>query len=230
MRDMHALRTKLPRQTLRHGAQGELHGCEGGEERGAFYGGGGAGEEEGGGVRGGGGGEEEGEGGLREVEGAFAGGDVSFSIPLICVYIMGGQQDGANHDNSHTPRITSIQPLPRQLQKRLPHKRPARIEHRRRTPHLASKFLLHGFHHRRHAACVRDIGGDPDGASAGCVYRVDDGGVGAGGPREERDGVGEGEFSGDGGAGLGGWLVNWTGGREGRGKGRRSVRQGRRRR
>ena len=77
MRDMHALRTHLPGQTLRHGAEGELHGGEGGEVGGTFDGGGGAGEDEGwrvGLLVGCWGGEEEREGGLGEVEGTFAGG------------------------------------------------------------------------------------------------------------------------------------------------------------
>lgn len=75
VRDVHAFRAEFPSERLRHGAQGELHGREGGEEGGAFDGGGGAGEDEGGGVvgrGGGGGGEEEGEGGLGEEEGSFA--------------------------------------------------------------------------------------------------------------------------------------------------------------
>lgn len=67
MRNVHALGTEFPSERLRHSAQGELHGREGGEEGGAFDGGGGAGEDEGGRVfRGGGCGEEEGEGGLGE--------------------------------------------------------------------------------------------------------------------------------------------------------------------
>lgn len=81
VRDVHALGAELARERLRQGAQGVLHGGEGGEEGGAFDGGGGAGEDEGWGVGGrgcgcgcggGGGGEEEGEGRLGEEEGSFA--------------------------------------------------------------------------------------------------------------------------------------------------------------
>ena len=70
---MHALGPVLARERLRHGAQGVLHCCKGGEEGGALCGGGGAGEEQGRGVwGGGGGGEEEGEDGLGEEEGTFS--------------------------------------------------------------------------------------------------------------------------------------------------------------
>lgn len=74
VRDVYALGTEFPSEGLRQGAEGELHGGEGGEEGGAFDGGGGAGEDEGWGVGGcrGGGGEEEGEGCLGEEEGSFA--------------------------------------------------------------------------------------------------------------------------------------------------------------
>ena len=54
MGNMHALGAEFPSEGLRLGAQGELHGREGGEEGGAFDGGGGAGEDEGGGMLGGG--------------------------------------------------------------------------------------------------------------------------------------------------------------------------------
>ena len=45
VRDVHALGAELARERLRQGAQRELHGREGGEERGAFDGGGRAGED-----------------------------------------------------------------------------------------------------------------------------------------------------------------------------------------
>lgn len=73
MRDVHALGTELPSEGLRLGAEGEFHGGEGGEEGGAFDGGGCAGEDESGWVgECGDAGEEEWEGCLGEEEGSFA--------------------------------------------------------------------------------------------------------------------------------------------------------------
>ena len=53
VRDVHALRAKLPRQRLAQAPEGELARREGVEEGGTLYGGRGAGDEEGGRVRGG---------------------------------------------------------------------------------------------------------------------------------------------------------------------------------
>ena len=73
MRDVHALGTEFPSEGLRLGAKGVFHGGEGGEEGGAFDGGGCAGEDEGRWVgECGDAGEEEWEGCLGEEEGSFA--------------------------------------------------------------------------------------------------------------------------------------------------------------
>lgn len=75
MRDMDAFGPVFPGHGLRQRALREFPGREGGEERGALHGGGGAGEDEGGWVDGGvgEGGGEEWEDGLGEKEGAAAG-------------------------------------------------------------------------------------------------------------------------------------------------------------
>lgn len=116
VRDVHALGAELPREGLRQGAQGELHGGEGGEERGAFDGGGGAGEDEGGRVRGGGGGgEEEGEGGLGEEEGAFAVGwmlAVDFAVEIVPMGIFGRRLHSGVHDGCRRERMDPLTRCP----------------------------------------------------------------------------------------------------------------------
>ena len=74
MRDMHALGSKLPRQTLTQRSQCEFGTCKRAEERRTFHGGSSAGEYECGGVRRRflGGGEQQGEGEFGEEVGGEA--------------------------------------------------------------------------------------------------------------------------------------------------------------
>ena len=117
------------------------------------------------------------------------------------------REEGATGElHSHTPRIARVQHLFRQLQKRLPGKRPAGIKYRRRAPDVVAVRMLHLLNHTLDAPEVGDVSRDADGFAAGGVDGVDDGDVGVWVAGEEGDGVGGGKFAGDGGAGLGGEL------------------------
>ncbi len=121
--------------------------------------------------------------------------------------------------HSHAPGITRIHDLLRQLQKRLPHEPPAGVEDGRGALDRVSKLPLDLLNHALYALRVGDVGRDADCFSAGRVDGVDDGDVGVWVAGEEDDGVGGGEFAGDGGAGLGGRVgVSGCGGK-GRGEG-----------
>lgn len=206
VRDVHALGTEFPSERLREGAQGELHGREGGEERGAFDGGCGAREDEGGWVCGCGwvcGGEEEGEGCLGEEEGSFAEGGGEGQPLNVRRYIANGKiRFVCLGCHLHAPSITRIHNLLRQLQKRLSNKCPTGIEYRRGALDIVPMFILHFLNHTFHALGVRDIGRYANRFTARLVDSVDDGNVGVWVAREDNDRVCGGEFAGDGCAGL----------------------------
>lgn len=104
--------------------------------------------------------------------------------------------------NSHAPRITRIQNLLGQLQKRLPDKRPAGVEHRRRALDVVPVLPLHLLQHALDALAVRDVGRDAHCFSARVIDGVDEGDVVVRVAGEEDDGVGGGELAGDGCASL----------------------------
>ena len=112
------------------------------------------------------------------------------------------ERERACGSNSHAPGITRIQHLFRQLQEGLSNKCPTGVEDCRRALDVVSVFVLHLLHHAFDALRVRDIRRDPDRFTAGVVDGVDDGDVGVWVAGEESDGVGGGEFAGDGCAGL----------------------------
>ena len=74
---------------------------------------------------------------------------------------------------------------------------------------------LHHLNHALEAFRVRDVGRDADCLAAGAIDGVDDGDVGVGVAGEEDDGVGGGEFAGDGGASLWDFDVSVGDGKEG---------------
>jgi len=152
----------------------------------------------------GGGGKEEREGGLGKVEGSFAVVWEGRYYHLRSLDAVVGVRLEKQGSYSHTPSIRSIQHLLRQLQKGLSHKCPTDVEYRRFALHIFPPLLFDLLHHRLHAFGVRHIGRYSNRFPSTLVDSGDDGFVGGRTTREERDGVGLGEFSGDGCTGLGG--------------------------
>lgn len=104
--------------------------------------------------------------------------------------------------NSHAAGITRVQNFLRQLQERLPDKRPAGIEHGRRALDIVPVLPLHLLHHTLDAPAVRDVGRNAHCFAARVIDGVDEGDVVVRVAGEEDDRIGGGEFAGDGGAGL----------------------------
>ena len=138
--------------------------------------------------------------------------------------------------HSHAPGITRVQHLLGQLEERLSDKRPAGIEYRRRALDSVPMLVFHFLHHGFHALGIRDIGRYTHCLTAGLIDGVNDRGVGVWVAGEEDDGVGGGEFAGNGCSGLWSlWLAFVLGGRRrrkewGQGGVVGNVRLGRRRR
>lgn len=127
---------------------------------------------------------------------------IFFVVSLYCACRL---QGGNVWIHSHAPSITRIHHLLRQLHKWLSNKRPASIEDCRCALDIVPVLILHLLHHAFYALGVGDIGRYADCFTAGVVNGVDDGDVGVWVAGEENDGVGGGEFAGDGCAGL--WLL-----------------------